>query len=293
MGIWGYELFENDIACDVRDTYLKMLEKWGNGEQACLETYKEYSDVIGSEEEYLFWWALADTQWECGRLCTEVKKHANKWLDAKSLNSKNGKKDKKIEEIMRLKNKIKMPIPPKKVLVQQKKFATNIWNVGDVYVYQFNTNIAKEKGLKNFYIPFQKIGNVIAWDKQKYSIVQVLDGIFPYIPSFQDVQGLGVLPQVYPPGMWTSPNNIRDFVPSFEYYTKAFMILDKEEDYPRKYFTYIGQEDIKEIHREGNEITSFFLEQEEMEEWLCEFYLSWQEVDYQVGDYNKIRGHEL
>ncbi len=76
MGAWGSSLYANDVICDVRDTCIKFLQnQLGNIEvyNLTMETFKEYID---DEDEPLLWYALADTQWNMGRLMPKVKEKA-------------------------------------------------------------------------------------------------------------------------------------------------------------------------------------------------------------------------
>jgi len=77
MGTWGAGLYQDDTACDVRDSYIQYLkeglsdaaaaQKVLNGQKSRLR------DVQVATNIYL---ALADTQWQYGRLDPSIKKRA-------------------------------------------------------------------------------------------------------------------------------------------------------------------------------------------------------------------------
>ena len=59
MGFWSASLFGNDITEDVRDTYLALLKDGTSDEEAYQKVLSEYEEVIQSDEEPFFWYALA------------------------------------------------------------------------------------------------------------------------------------------------------------------------------------------------------------------------------------------
>ena len=82
MGTWNRKLFSNDTACDIRDTYIELLRNQYSEEEAYDRTCREYSELIGSEEEPSFWFAIAAVQWQVGRLTPDVREKALSWIEA-------------------------------------------------------------------------------------------------------------------------------------------------------------------------------------------------------------------
>ena len=77
MGAWGPKLYQDDLATDIRDTYKEQLKRGKTGEQITKELLEEYEAILlDSDEAPIFWFALADTQWELGRLEDKVKRNA-------------------------------------------------------------------------------------------------------------------------------------------------------------------------------------------------------------------------
>ena len=68
MSASGVKLFDDDIECDVRDDFRGLLELGKAGVEATATVMKEYEDIVGTENEGVFWLALAAVQWECGQL---------------------------------------------------------------------------------------------------------------------------------------------------------------------------------------------------------------------------------
>lgn len=67
MGAWGTGLYSNDSACDIRGDYIDKLKRGKTNDEATQELINSNRDIMGDvEEEPLFWFALADTQWNYG-----------------------------------------------------------------------------------------------------------------------------------------------------------------------------------------------------------------------------------
>lgn len=80
MGFWGAELYANDTGADVRDVYMDALQNGLSDDESWEKVLKKFGEYLGTEEEPLFWYAAADTQWRLGRLRPEVKAKAMQWL---------------------------------------------------------------------------------------------------------------------------------------------------------------------------------------------------------------------
>ena len=82
MGAWGPGLYSDDVTEDVRGIYVDKLHRGKNGEQASKEMIAEFEWAWSDEDDApVFWFAMADMQWNYGRLQEEVKKKALYYLD--------------------------------------------------------------------------------------------------------------------------------------------------------------------------------------------------------------------
>lgn len=284
MGTWNSGLYSNDTTRDVKDTYISFLEKQYNNEDAFLKTYEEYKEIIGTEDEPLFWYALADTQWSVGRLMPKVRDMALGFIGEKAGCSQWEDSPKYIlkwkNALQKLAEKLVSPMPPEKSFVRQVEFTRNPWGVGDVYAYQFHTELAAEHDLKGKFILFQKVGNVEYYKDTVYSVVQIFDKIFASLPDLGEIENIRILPQVSPPGVNGCPDKIGSYIPSFQWFLKATMLYEKQAHYPKKHFTFIGNKQIAEVMCSGNDCTDFLLTKDGMEDWLIDFYLLWKNVEY-------------
>lgn len=280
MGTWSRTLFSNDTACDIRDSYIELLKKQYSDEEAYKKIYEEYKELLDSDEESVFWYAIADTQWENGRLTPEVKEKAIFWIVRKGgLDLWEGKDSIKWElTLAELKQKLNSPMPHKKRYKRHVEFIRNPWYVGDVYAYKFHTSKSEGVGLLGKYILFQKIGNCEYYKDNNYSIVKIYNKVFDNIPDLNVINNCSVLPLVFPPNVNGAPKSLDDYVPSFQWYLQAVMLYEKKNCYPKDYFIFVGNKKSKPIDLEGNQLTDFYLEKDNMENWLIEYYFSWNNL---------------
>lgn len=278
MGTWNFRLYGNDTTADVKETYIGFLKQQLNNTDAYLKTLEEYDELMGTDEESLFWYALADTQWNVGRLTEDVRDKAIAFIKAGS--------DDMLENprwevtFQKLKDKLESPMPAEKRFAKPIEFVRNPWNIGDIYAYQFHTEEAVEHDLYGKYILFQKIGNIEYYENMTFSAIQVFDRVFEEIPDLDMVKDIRILPLTHAPGKNGAPNSISDYIPSFEWNMKATMIYEKKLHYPKKHFTFVGNVNVQEITCESNELCDYFFSKNGMEDWLIKFYLSWQNVEY-------------
>lgn len=133
MGIWGSGLYANDSACDVRDSYMKLLESGYSNSEAYKKLIQDFQEYIGDEDEPFFWFALADTQWRMGRLSLEVKEKALEWIDKNGglelwEESSNGGLGWK-KTLQNLKLKLLSPMPLEKKIRKPQEINNNLWNM--------------------------------------------------------------------------------------------------------------------------------------------------------------------
>ena len=177
MGIWGLELYQNDTALDIRD---KFEELYNRGESVPNITDKlicDYNDIMGdANEESLFWFALADTQWDFGVLLDFVKEKALFWIEKNYIfnhimidTENNVVKDRILRD---LKEKILSPQPKSKKIVKKNVYKCR-WKIWDVFAYRLESELAKERGLYGRYFLIQKIDEYIWWPGHIVPIIYV------------------------------------------------------------------------------------------------------------------------
>ncbi len=132
MGAWGYGVRQDDFVCDVMGVFDDLLKEGNSISAATRELQSRYlNEIQGTEEEPLFWLALADRQWTYGGLEPQVLRRVEQDLatgrdlerwseDAKGL----ARRRKEVEKFI-LKVSLPNPRPkkPPKVVVRSPKFA--------------------------------------------------------------------------------------------------------------------------------------------------------------------------
>ncbi|MDB4534691.1 hypothetical protein N9242_07455 [Vicingaceae bacterium] len=140
MGAWAPAIYSDDLACDIRDDFKELIGDGHNSEQATTLLEKEYQDSIkDSDENSVFWFALADTQWKTGRLIDRVLENTLKIIDSGS-DLERWKEDpknlkKRETAIAKLKQQLLTDQPKEKriakVYREESKF-----DIGDIFSYQ-------------------------------------------------------------------------------------------------------------------------------------------------------------
>jgi len=241
MGVWGSSLYANDTTCDVRDSYMGYLQEQLSNEEAFEKTLEDYEELVGDQdEEPLFWFALAETQWKVGRLTSDVKEKALEWIKKEggiALWEDNGSSSAGWKRTLsKLKEKLESPMRSEKKIRKPEVIDQNLWNIGDVYAYQFHTEKSKEYGTCGKYVLLQKMGErkrdrpwLDAEEAEKqplFMIINVFDKLFDDMPTLKDVESVKLLPR--------DPNIHGELI------MNRMMELFKKKHYPEKHLTYLG-----------------------------------------------------
>jgi len=235
MGAWGSGLYSNDTTCDIRDMYMDFLKEKQLSNKEAYEKMMELYDREGyaGDEDYepLFWFALADTQWDVGKLLPEVKAKALEWIDKGGglpLWEESGDGADWKMTLEKLRNKLETEQPKEKKIRKPMKVNQNLWNIGDVYAYRFHASDSKRYEAFGKYMILQKIAEEAgSSDDELIMRVHVFDRLFDGVPTIEDVKGIRLLPLDFPNSKQSLDMNSR-------------MRLDKRKDYPASHLTYIG-----------------------------------------------------
>ena len=276
MGTWSSALYGNDTTCDVKDSYELILENEPDDNLAFSQLMDEFNGVLGTDEEPLFWYAAAETQWRYGILSDEVKDKAVFWITEERESPMTGNGWKKTLE--KLQTKLETPSRSKRNRRKPADFIRNPWSVGDVYAYQFHTQIARERGLYGKYILFQKYAEMEWIEDHVFSVVRIYNAVFDEIPSLKVYNELPILPLVK-----RSIQDLRSVISEEEYKERFEELLQtpmfyyKEKDYPFHHISFVAHENIGQ-YRYYYTGTSLTWEKDGMDDWLTEFYLDWKDT---------------
>ncbi|CAM3053028.1 hypothetical protein HAHI6034_12940 [Hathewaya histolytica] len=155
MGVWGTAIFSDDVADDIRSEYNRLLSVGASDEEATSIIFNMYyfDECEGTEDEPIFWFALALAQWKKGRLTKDIRDTAINFIDSgedlERWNIKGAEKDyeKRKKVLKNLKETLLSPMPERKK-VRKPTVIISPWKPGDVLCYQLNNE--KIKGEKYY-----------------------------------------------------------------------------------------------------------------------------------------------
>jgi len=180
MGTWGPKIFQDDVAQDVRDEYTDRLRRGETSEEITRKLIASYAEEITDADDDdgpVFWFALADTQWEYGRLLLEVKEKALEAIesgtDLQRWQEENPKGAIVREAVLgELRKKLSSPQPPEKKVTQYKLYHCE-WKLWDVFAYKLESNLARGRNLAGRYFLLQKVDEHIWHPGHTTPIVRV------------------------------------------------------------------------------------------------------------------------
>lgn len=269
MGFWGASLYANDSTCDVRDTYLGFLEDQFSNEEAYKKTLEKCNDYIGSDEELLFWVALAETQWKVGRLTPDVKANALRWIEAEDnlcfLDDDANYKFGWNKTLSNVKIKLDSPMRSEKKIT---KLELNPWMINDVYAYRFHRDEANDNGLFGKYMLIQKIGEFPYFERGRIHMqVHFIDCIFDELPCIEDIRRYRIL-----------PSDCLSF-PLMPLAMNICIYLTSNKQYPEKHLTHIGNIQCQSNLNINYKMPMSWLD---IEYRLAKFYSTWRNKKYET-----------
>lgn len=169
MGIWGVGLYQNDIALDVKSAYKSLLKKGLTDKEAEEKLLDIYCGITADRDESpFFWMALADTQWNLGRLDENVKRKAFEAIATENSEDIFGVMGKaavlrRKAVLKELENKLTRDQPKRKTVSAKKAYICD-WKNGDIYYLPITSELAKEFDLAGEFLLFHKVGDTMWHD---------------------------------------------------------------------------------------------------------------------------------
>ena len=201
MGFWSISLYGNDLTLDVRDKLDDLLKSGVSSQDVYQEMLKCFEEVLSTDEESLFWFALADRMWDYGILTDEIKEKALTYMtniaEHEYLDELETARERRSWQntLNKLKTKIENVNQGNKKIKVEPVFKRNIWNVGDYYAYEFHKKNSQELGIQSKYIVIKKIKDNYYGDTMfYYNIVYIYNKIFDEIPTLKDLENVNYLP---------------------------------------------------------------------------------------------------
>ena len=275
MGTWGAKLYQDDLAQDIKETYIDMLKQGKDNKEITKKLIEEYVNNLDAEETSIFWLTLSDIQWDYGRLIEEVKEEALKHIKSgENLNrwKEEGTEKEYMERkqvLEELEQKLKSAMPAEKKIRKKKPYICP-WEIGDVFAYKLT-----EEGEK--YIACIKVGEGKYGMYDICPIVYVYNKIFDKIPELEELKSVKYLPQGFRPRAYRE--NYKDIV-----YKCLIGIENSTKKYANK-FRYIGNSTnyaipYNEKHDEIEINNSYLCIVERFRNEQTEIYEEWKDIDY-------------
>jgi hypothetical protein len=187
MGVWGTGIFQDDTACDIRDSYRDYLGQGMTGSEATTRILQDFGGGVSADphENAVVWMALAAVQWKHGRLDEETKAKAlsviESGIDLERWNRDSRDFAKRKAALEKLRIQITSPQPESRK-VPRRILCESPWSEGDLFGYRL---------LDGRLVLFKVIGHVT--DKGgKYPVCHLLDWIGEQIPEKDILQKLEV-----------------------------------------------------------------------------------------------------
>jgi hypothetical protein len=184
MGVWGTDIFSDDIASDIRRRYRDLVGDGFTGEQATDILLEEYPEVVDDPEVGpLFWLALAATQWRCGRLEPRVQAKALEVIDSGS-DLERWQEDpqlliKRRAVLSNLRATLLSPQPPQKKI--RKRFRNTCeWEIGEIIGYRLPSGAFALLRVIDYFVDLggtSPIFEVLDWVGQEIPPREVLETI--------------------------------------------------------------------------------------------------------------------
>lgn len=289
MGFWSISLYGNDLTLDVRDKLDDLLKSGVSSQDVYQEMLKCFEEVLSTDEESLFWFALADRMWDYGILTDEIKEKALTYMtniaEHEYLDELETARERRSWQntLNKLKTKIENVNQGNKKIKVEPVFKRNIWNVGDYYAYEFHKKNSQELGIQSKYIVIKKIKDNYYGDTMfYYNIVYIYNKIFDEIPTLKDLENVNYLPlsgKAEEDLFRKEPDEELRKIMAEAVNERVLNPLlgdlqnDKINDYKSKYFHFIGN-DTKKLPKPPLN-TNTFLDFKYLERDLCIFLKDW------------------
>lgn len=264
MSISIKKFFDSDLADDVRNLYIDALRR---GKDSCDVTKQLIIDfeveLLDDDDAPIFWFSLADVQWDMGRL-DELVKHNALYHIEKELQSQ--RTPDKIIALIGLRDKLLSPQSVMKKVKQYRLYHTD-WKIGDVFAYCLDSDGTDYPDYHNMYMYFVVKGTDTWHPGHTIPVVYVYWTISKLLLSLDQIQKHEYLPQFYKPIAYE--NN-----PAMSKKYSLALICTSARIIPKKRLTYLGNiENIKMIGSEDP--SAYHVTWKRFDKYMIENFLSW------------------
>ena len=265
-------LYENDIGNDVRAYFEAQLRNGKSGSAITQELVEQYQNALADQEDApAFWLALADTQWDLGRLEEDVKDKALLYLEygegtLNGLSCPSSSEKAETDRLSALKEKLLSP-PPRPKRIRPQSLYICPWKDGDVFAYQLQGQAAAMHHLNGKYLYFVKVesgrwhpGHIVP---NVYFYQAVTDRLLP----LDNIEASAYMPQFFAPQAYT-------LNPARKHLYLLTLLSDTAVSVPSKRLTYIGN--LKRVARvQGEDLSPYPVKWADFEAYILGNMQNW------------------
>ena len=268
-----YRYHASELANDVRSEYIDLLRRGNEGVEATEKLIDGFAAVLHDEDDApVFWFSLADVQWDYGRLEDTVKYNAVLHIDrlledyATQINA-NKSSGKLINELADFKKKLLSTLPQKKQIKQYRLYHTD-WKIGDVFAYSLDGIGAGYPEFHSMYMYFVVKGTESWYPGHTIPVVYVFGGASKELLSLDRIQEKEYRPQFYTPIAYR--NN-----PEMKRKYSLALLCTSTRVIPKMKLKYLGNiENIRILDCEDP--TAYHVAWNKLDRYLIENYVAWE-----------------
>lgn len=162
MAIGGPGLYQNDIGDDIKALYPDRLRRGKTSAEITAELMELYREALADPDDAVaFWLALADIEWEHGRLLPDVQSKALMYLESggdlprwQRESPRHARKRRAVLD--KLLAKLQTPQPPEKKIPRYRLYQCR-WENGDVFSFRLESDYARELDLYGRHLLIRKV----------------------------------------------------------------------------------------------------------------------------------------
>ena len=264
--------YGSDLGKDVRIQYIDALRRGKDSTEATNQLIADYEPSLFDEEDApRFWFALADVQWNLGRLEETVKHHALVYIEkelecAKLPTSDAVCIDIPINVLTMLKQKLSSPQPPQKKIKQYRLYHTD-WKKGDVFAYCLNCADTDYPDFHNRYVYF------VVKDTETWHPGHTIPVVYVYwvtskeLLSLDCLQKQEYLPQFYAPIAYR--NN-----PGMKRKYSLALLCTSARAIPKKKLTYLGNVGCIKTF-DNDDLNAYPVAWKDFDKYMIKNYVAW------------------
>lgn len=190
MGAWGFGIFDDDTACDVREAYNQLLAEGASGATATRVLRRDWKEIFDDDDDGpVAWLALAASQWKVGLLEERIKSKALKLIDTGKALVIWGETPKLLQRrqaaLQQLRDMLLSKQPPEKKFAIRKPASGewNNWMKGEYFSYR----------IKQGCYALLQVQEVSSFRNRKHPTFAVLDWFGSTIPSASEIKKLPLI----------------------------------------------------------------------------------------------------